>query len=60
VVADIAQFDCTRRICEAAHSEDEADADVRAIERDSLALFEDHFGTSFEGVIEAEQDDSQH
>jgi hypothetical protein len=60
VVADIAQFDCTRRIYEAAHSEDEADADVRAIERDALALFEDHFGTSFEALVEAEQDDHKH
>lgn len=58
VVADIAQFDCTRRIYETAHSE--GDADVRAIEADALALFEAHFGTDFEELVEPEQDGHEH
>jgi hypothetical protein len=63
VVADIAQFDCTRRIYEAAHSEDEVDADTRTIEMDALALFEAHFGIAFEELVESEQtghDDHHH
>lgn len=60
VVADIAQFDCTRRIYETAHSEDGVDADVRAIEADALALFEAHFGTDFEALVEPEQDGHEH
>ncbi|HET7325637.1 MAG TPA: hypothetical protein VFJ06_15015 [Halococcus sp.] len=52
VIADVAQFDLTRRIYEAAHlSEGETDADVTTIEADALACFEAHFGTSFEDVI---------
>lgn len=51
VVADITQFDCTRRIYEASHSESDVE-DVRTIETDALALFESHFGTSFEELVE--------
>lgn len=52
VVADVAQFDFTRRIYEAAHhSEGDVDANVSAIEADALALFEAHFGTDFEDLI---------
>jgi hypothetical protein len=50
VVADIAQFDFTRR----AYEMDDATADP-AIERDALALFETHFGVSFEGLVEAQE-----
>lgn len=49
VVADIAQFDFTRRAYE---MDDSAD---RAIERDALALFEAHFGVSFEELVEAQE-----
>lgn len=51
VVADIAQFDFTRRIYEASHSESTV-GDVRTIEADALALFEAHFGTDFEELLE--------
>ena len=47
VVADIAQFDFTRRAYE---MDDSADP---AIERDALALFEVHFGVSFEELVES-------
>jgi hypothetical protein len=52
VVADIAQFDCTRRAYEM-----DADEVVEAdeIERDALALFEAHFGVSFEELVEARE-----
>ncbi len=52
VVADIAQFDFTRRIYEATHSDAEVDANMRVIETDALTLFEAHFGTSFEELVE--------
>lgn len=56
VVADIAQFDFTRRIYETAReSEDDIDADVPAIERDALALFEAHFGTDFEDLVDEQE-----
>ncbi|WP_435076497.1 DUF7545 family protein [Halococcus sp. AFM35] len=51
VVADIAQFDVTRRAYE---MDADATAD-RAIERDALALFETHFGVSFEELVEARE-----
>jgi hypothetical protein len=50
VVVDIAQFDFTRR----AYEMDANDAPAaREIERDALALFEAHFGVSFEELVEA-------
>jgi hypothetical protein len=49
VVADIAQFDFTRRAYEMDNSAD------RAIERDALTLFETHFGVFFEELVEAEE-----
>jgi hypothetical protein len=51
VVADIAQFDCTRR----AYEMDATEAAAEGIERDALALFETHFGVSFEELVEAEE-----
>jgi hypothetical protein len=50
VVADVAQFDFTRR----AYEMDEDGTTDSAIERDALALFETHFGTSFEALVERE------
>jgi hypothetical protein len=50
VVADVAQFDLTRR----AYEMDENDAAAHEIERDALALFEAHFGVSFEKLVEAQ------
>jgi hypothetical protein len=52
VVADIAQFDCTRRAYEI--DTDEA-VEAEGIEHDALALFEDHFGVAFESLIDAEE-----
>jgi hypothetical protein len=49
VVADVAQFDFTRR----AYEMDESTADARDVERDALTLFEAHFGVSFEELIES-------
>ena len=49
VIADVAQFDFTRRAYE---MDEDATADARAIERDALALFEAHFGVSFEELVE--------
>lgn len=51
VVADVAQFDFTRR----AYEMNDDDASAREIERDALALFESHFGVSFEELVEAEE-----
>ena len=52
VVADIAQFDCTRRAYEMDRDEM---AEAEAIEHDALALFEDHFGVAFESLLDAEE-----
>ncbi|EMA46348.1 hypothetical protein C448_06193 [Halococcus morrhuae DSM 1307] len=52
VVADIAQFDCTRRAYEMDADETVA---TESIEHDALALFEDHFGVAFESLIDVEE-----
>lgn len=52
VVADIAQFDCTRRAYE---MDGDEMTEAEAIEHDALALFEDHFGVAFESLIDTEE-----
>ena len=54
VVADVAQFDFTRRAHALARRED-APNDASSIESDALALFEAHFGTSFEDLLDEQE-----
>ncbi|WP_158056094.1 DUF7545 family protein [Halorussus halophilus] len=51
VVADVAMMACTQQMYEAVRSSEGAvGEDVRDIEADTRALFEEQFGTSFEDL----------